>query len=247
MVLLFVAGVTILLFSAGANGFTNYLDRDIDSQMQRTRNRALPSRRIYPPEKVLPVTIGLLVISLVLAWWLHPLCFASNLIGTIAAVTWRKRATCVFPQGAIASCTPVLIGWFAIKPAFGWELLLICILIAAWLPLHVWSVMIANREDYLSAGLRYFPMTWEVGRSVKVLLVFGLMLYMASIALYFTGGFAWLYLVLVNVLGIIVVYSGWRLITSYTSRGAWRLYKLSAFPYLGLVFLVMCLDIWLLG
>ena len=43
---LLLAGVTILLASAGANGLTNYLDRNVDAQMQRTRNRALPSKRI---------------------------------------------------------------------------------------------------------------------------------------------------------------------------------------------------------
>jgi len=146
----------------------------------------------------------------------------------------------------IASCAPVLMGWFAIEPALGWEILLLCILIAFWLPLHVWSVMIANREDYLQAGQHYFPLSWEVGESVKVLLVFALMLYTASITLYFIGSFAWLYLVLANLLGIVMVYASSRLVISSSSRNAWRLYKLSAFPYLGLIFLTMCLDIWLL-
>ncbi|MFC1893948.1 protoheme IX farnesyltransferase [Chloroflexota bacterium] len=245
--LLLLIGVAILITSAGANGLTNYLDRNVDARMQRTRNRALPSKRIYPPEKVLPLTIGLVVIGLVLAWWLHPLVFVAGLLGTVASVVWRKRATCVFPQGVVASCAPVLMGWLAINPAFSWELLLLCLIIGAWVPLHVWSVMIANREDYLSAGLRYFPMSREVRQSVKVLLVFGLMLYMASMALYFIGGFAWLYLVLANLLGIVVVYSSSRLVVSGASRHAWRLYKLSAFPYMGLIFVAMCLDTWLLG
>ena len=241
-----LVALTILLASAGANGLTNYLDRDVDARMQRTQNRALPSKRIYPPEKVLPLTIGLVIIGLVLAWQLHPLCFLADIIGTTAAVVWRKRATCVFPQGMIAGCAPVLMGWFAIRPAFSWEILLLCILVAVWVPLHVWSVMIANREDYLNAGLSYFPVSWEVKDAVKVLLVFSLMLYAASIALYFSGGFAWLYLVLANLLGILMVYATSRLVISRGSKEAWRLYRLSAFPYLGLIFLTMCLDIWLL-
>ncbi len=239
--------MAILLASAGANGLTNYLDRGVDARMQRTRQRALPSRRIYPPQKVLPLTITLVIIGLALAWQLHPLAFAFGSLGVVASVVWRKRATCVFPQGIIASCAPVLMGWFAINPAFAWELLLLCILIAVWLPLHVWSVMIAHREEYLGAGLSYFPMSREPGQSVKVLLVFGLVLYMASIVLYFIGGFAWLYLVLANILGIAVVYAGSRLVISAASRDAWRLYRLSAFPYLGMIFLAMCLDIWIMG
>ena len=241
--------LTILLASAGANGLTNYLDRDVDAKMQRTKNRALPSKRIYPPEKVLPLTIGLAIIGLALAWQLQPLyrlCFLADLIGTVAAVVWRKRWTCVFPQGMLAGCAPVLMGWFAIEPTFSWEIVLLCILIGVWLPGHVWSIMIANREDYLKAGLNYFPMSREVKEVVKMLVAFCIMLYAASIGLYCIGDFGWLYLILANLLGIIMVYASSRLVMTSASKDAWRLYKLSAFPYLGLIFLTMCLDIWLL-
>ncbi len=218
--LLFLVLIAILFASAGANGLTNYLDRNVDARMQRTKNRALPSKRIEPPEKVLPLTIGLVIIGLALAWYLHPFCFLADLVGTIAAVIYRKRATCVFPQGMIAGCAPVLMGWFAIKPTFSWEILLLCVLIAVWLPLHVWSIMISNREEYLGAGLNYFPISWEVKDAVKVLLVFSLVLYAASIGLYFVGNFAWLYLIVANLLGIMMVYSSSRLVTSSASHDA---------------------------
>ena len=243
--LLFIA-LTILIASAGANGLTNYIDRDFDARMQRTRHRALPSKRIEPPQKVLPLIIGLTIIGLALAWQLHWLCFLFDLIGTITAVVWRNRAICVFPQGMIASCAPVLMGWFAIETAFSWEIVLLCVLISAWLPLHVWSVMIANREDYIGAGLTFFPMSRERNEAVKVLLAFSLVLCAVAIILYFVGDFALLYLVVASLLSIIMVYATSRLVISSASEDAWKLYKLSAFPYLGLIFLAMCLDIWLL-
>jgi len=243
---LLLIALTIFIASAGANGLTNYLDCGIDTRMRRTRRRALPSQRIYPPQKVLPLNIVLVILGLALAWYLHPFCFISDIVGTISAVVWRKRATCVFPQGMLASCAPVLMGWFAIKPAFSWEILFLCVLIAVWLPLHVWSVMISNREDYLGVGLDYFPMSWQVKDAVKVLVVFSLVLYVASIGLYFVGSLAWLYLIVANLLGIMMVYASSRLVISSASHDAWRLYKLSAFPYLGLIFLTMCLDIWFL-
>ncbi len=237
----------ILSTSAGANGLTNYLDRDIDARMQRTRNRVLPSKRIYPPQKVLPLIVGLIIVGLVLAWQLHLFSFLAGLVGIIVAATWRKKVTCVYPQGVIASCAPVLMGWFAIKPVLSWEILILCVLIAAWLPLHVWSLIISHREDYLQAGLSYFPISYAVKSSVKVLLIFSLVVYATSIVLYFVGGFAWLYLASANLLGILMVYASFRLVISDATKDAWRLYRLSAFPYLGLLFFIMCLDIWLLG
>jgi protoheme IX farnesyltransferase len=237
----------VLIAAAGANGLTNYLDRDVDARMERTRCRALASKTIYPPHRVLPLIIGLMVAGLILAWFLHPFAFYADLFGILVAATWRKKVTCVYPQGVLASCAPILMGWFAVDPSLSWELLLLCILIAAWLPLHVWSVNIAHREDYRQAGLKYFPINLEVKDAVKWLLAFSLALYAASIALYFVGHFAWLYLVMANILGIVMVYASSRLVISGAAKDFWRLYKLSAFPYLGVIFLVMCLDIWILG
>jgi protoheme IX farnesyltransferase len=246
---LVLIGVAVLIASAGANGLTNYLDRHIDARMLRTKHRALPAGRIKPPEKVLPLTIGLIIIGLVLAWYLQPvyrLAFIADVVGTSAALVWRKRATCVFPQGMLASCAPVLMGWFAIKPAFGWELLLLCGLIGFWLPLHVWSVMLAHRDEYINAGLSYFPISRKTGEIVKLLFILSLALAIFAIGLYFIGAFGLLYMLTAILMSGILVYGAYRLIISGTSKSAWRLYKLSSFPYLGLVFLAIGLDKWLL-
>jgi len=237
----------ILLGSAGVNGLTNYMDRHVDARMRRTSHRALASRRIQPAEKVLPLTALLVAAGLVLSWQLHPLVFFVALVGTVAALAWRKRWTCVFPQGILASCAPVLMGWFAVRPVFSWPLFLLCLLVAVWLPLHLWSVMIAHREDYLGAGIRYFPVSQETGKTVKLLFALSLALYVASLAAYFIGGFHWLYLVLCNLLGGVLLYTSLRLARSASSQNSWRLYKISAFPYMGLLFLAMCLDTWLLS
>lgn len=235
----------ILVASAGANGLTNYLDREIDSRMQRTRRRVLPSKRIYPAEKALFFTAGLTVAGLVLAWYVHPYAFLADSVGTAAAVIYRKKVTCVFPQGMIASCAPVLMGWFAVRSSINWEILLLCVLIAVWLPSHIWSIMLAHREDYWKAGITYFPVNRSVKAVTRILFIFCLLLYAASIGLYFVGHFGLLYLVIANLSGIIIVYTSLRLMLSNASVDAWKLYKLSAFPYLGLIFLVMGLNIWL--
>ncbi|MDO8567347.1 MAG: protoheme IX farnesyltransferase [Dehalococcoidales bacterium] len=237
--------ITVLFAAAGANGLTNYLDRDIDARMERTCRRALPSGRVYPPQRVLPLIACLIFIGLILSLRLGWPVFLADVVGTLVAATWRKKVTCVYPQGVVASCTPVLMGWLAVRSAVSLEVLLLCLMIAAWLPLHVWSLIIAHRGDYIQAGLDYFPVSFPVKGSVRMLLVFSLALYAASIAMYFTGGFGWLYLATANVLGIWMVYGSIRLVISGAAEDAWKLYKLSTFPYLGLIFLVMCLDVWL--
>lgn len=238
--------IAILLGSAGSNGLTNYLDREVDARMARTSNRVLPSRRIDPPQKALPLIIGLIVVALALAWMLHPLCFLFGLIGVIASSVWRKTISCTF-LGIIAGCGPVLIGWLAISPAFDIRILLLCCLVALWTPIHVWTVMIANRQDYSGAGLHYFPLSWQIKDVVKILLGLSILLYLVSMFIYLVGDFHLLYLVVATILGALMIYANARLLSSRTSTDAWQVYKLSAFPYLGIIFLTMCLDILLLS
>jgi protoheme IX farnesyltransferase len=236
--------ITLILGSAGSNGLTNYLDCEVDARMTRTCHRALPSRRIYPAQKALPLIISLIVFGLALAWLLNPLCFAVGLIGVIASSVWRKTISCTF-LGIIAGCSPVLIGWLAVSPAFDIRILLLCMLVAIWTPVHVWTLMIANRDDYLSAGLHYFPLSWSIKDVVKILFSLSILLYTVSMLIYLAGGFHLLYLVVANILGALMIYANARLLFSMTSTAAWRVYKLSAFPYLGIIFLTMGLGIWI--
>jgi len=242
---LLLVTLAVLLGSAGANGLTNYLDREVDARMERTRHRPLPSKRIFPAVKMLPLAIGLAVLASTIAWFLHPLCFLFGVLGLIAASTWRKRVTCVFPQGAIAGCAPVLIGYLAISHQLDLTILFLCVLIVFWIPLHVWSVMIANREDYRQAGITYFPLSWEVRDAIKVLLALSILLYGSSIALYYFSDLGLPYLVVANILGILVVLATARLVSTGASHDAWRVYKLTAFPYLGIIFLTMALNLFL--
>lgn len=236
--------LALILGSAGANGFTNYLDRHIDAKMTRTCDRALASGRISPPKKALPLIIGLIAIGLALALMLHPLCFIVGLIGVIASGIWRKTISCTF-LGMIASCSPVLIGWFAITPKINLQILVICLLIVIWVPLHVWSIMIANREDYTSAGLNYFPLNIPDRIIVRALLALSILLYLTAISLYFIGNFGLVYLLSANIMGLLLIYASTSLLTGATPIRKWRVYKLTAYPFLGIIFLYMCIDILL--
>lgn len=242
--LLLFTVATIAIGSAGANGLTNYLDRNVDARMRRTHMRSLPSKRIVPARRALVWTILLILVALAMAWFLHPLCFAFGLAGTVAASIFRKRVMCII-QGGIAGCAPVAMGYVAVTHQLDITILFMCILIAIWIPLHVWSVMVANREDYLQAGVVYFPVTWQTRDAIKVLMALSVLLYAASIALWVVAELGWLYFVVANITGVIMVWANYNLLKSGTSHDAWRVYKLSAFPYLGIIFTVLCLNFWI--
>jgi len=240
--------VAITLGSAGANGLTNYLDRDVDALMKRTCSRALPSGRINPPEKALPLIIGCILGALALSWILSPVCFAIGLVGILASGIWRKTVSCTY-FGIIAGSAPVLIGWYAISghPTIDLLPVLFFCLIAVWTPLHVWTLMLANRQDYEQAGLHYFPLSWKEGNVIKILAILSVILSIVSILIYVSSGkFHWIYLAACGILSLLMILASLRLLLSPTSRNAWSVYKYTAFPYLGIIFTAMVIDIWLL-
>ena len=93
--------------------------------------------------------------------------------------------------------------------------------------------MLANRDDYREGGVKYFPLSRETKEVVIVLPLLSLLLLVASVAIYFSNDLGVFYLIVAGLLGVLMVFANWRLLISGVCRDAWRVYKLSAFPYLG--------------
>ena len=236
--------IALLLGSAGSNGITNYLDRHVDTRMVRTKYRALPSQLIYPPEKSLLMVIPLILVALFLAWLVNPICFIIGLVGVLASSLWRKTITCTF-FGIIAGCSPILIGWFAFNRSLNLTILLLCLLVVFWIPVHVWSVIVARRNEYLSAGLTYFPINLNTKIIVTMIFILNCLLVVVSICLYLFAGFQLLYLIVAVAIGTLMVIATGNLVLNTNSKISWSVYKLSSFPYLGLLFASMVADLLL--
>jgi protoheme IX farnesyltransferase len=238
---LLLVTLAVALGSAGVNGLTNYLDREVDARMERTRDRALPSRAIYPPEKVLPLCGGLVALALALAWYLHPWAMAAGLMGIASALVGRK-STFTHLLGGISGSAPVLVGWLAVSPQVTPLLGLLVLLIMAWVPLHVWSLMLAYKEDYLRAGVRVFPLNRGERQPRMVLTALAVLIYVLSQAIYLVGGLGRVYFIVATGLGWLLVLASYRMLALPNRRGAWRLYRLATFPYLGILFLTLALE-----
>lgn len=237
-----LVSLAIVLGSAGCNGLTNYLDRDMDARMQRTRQRPLPAGRIVPPEIVLPWAGALVAAGLVIALYLNPLAFLCGLAGVVAAMVCRKRSFTHVPLGELSSCAPLLVGWLGVQPRPDWTLAALCAIVAVWTPIHVWSLMTAYGDDYRQAGVGIFPFWLAPPAALLLLLALALLLLPVSLLPYLQGSFGRVYLAAALALGAAVIYASLRLLHSGVGRDAWRVYKLSAYPYLGLLFLAMWLD-----
>lgn len=238
---IFILLLALIFGTAGCNGLTNYLDRKIDALMPRTRNRVLPSKMIYPAEKSLLLIIPLLIIALMLSYVLNPRCFIIGLIGITASSLFRKTITCI-PFGIIAGLSPILIGWFAGNTGFTLLIIFICIIVALWIPIHVWSVILARKNEYINAGLSYFPIKSSDKNIVIYIFTLIVLLSVAAASMYIFNIFRTIYMAIMLPIISILVISGILLIFKSNSKYAWFLYKISSFPFLGLFFTSMLIE-----
>lgn len=160
-----VAMMAIALAAAGAEALTNVLDRSMDAVMLRTRMRPLPRGTITPRAAVV---FGLMCVgvSLGLGWALGAIPLLFLVIGLIDNViiysALAKRTTpWSIVLGAGAGAIPIWVGFAAVRLPIslsGWVLggVVLC-----WVPVHIWSLAWAYREDYARADVPMAPVVWE--------------------------------------------------------------------------------------
>ncbi|MEK6818242.1 MAG: protoheme IX farnesyltransferase, partial [Thermoproteota archaeon] len=148
--------------SAAANTLTNYHDRDIDAIMERTKNRPLPSKRIYPAEKARNFGLVLAGISLVLAFgisftttleqgiWATAF-IAFGLLNNIIVYSYmlKRNSRTNIILGGLCGGSPPMIGWVAVTTTDLWTMgLAMAGLVFIWIPMHIWALTLHFKEDY---------------------------------------------------------------------------------------------------
>ncbi len=234
--------------SAGAETLANYLERDVDSRMRRTRNRPLPRGLINPPTKALLLGLTLVSVSLVVtALYLNPIALVFMLIGifdyvVVYVVLTKKRTPLNILLGGAAGAAPVWVG-YAAAGSFDLTAVLLGLLVILWIPVHVWSLALRYREDYLSVGIPMLPTVVSKETSVRIIAVTTILLaaFALAIPLLDMRFSSPLYVATALASSVLLIALGIVVIIRSTARNAWRLFKFTS-PYLAVIFLAVMLE-----
>lgn len=160
--LIFLAITSTVLGSAGAESVTNYIDRNIDSKMQRTRNRPIPTGAIEPEDGrnlgIVLISVSvliLLVFSKYIAAGFMVLGVFDNVV--IYSYLLKRRSPWSIVLGGFSGGFPVLIGWYSVTTAFSVLPWFLFSLVVIWIPIHVWSIAYRYKEDYQDASVPMLP------------------------------------------------------------------------------------------
>ncbi len=149
--------------AAAAAGILNCLwEEELDSRMQRTRQRALPSGRL-PRRRAFAFAVGLTAAStLLLVVAVNALAAALSLLGLCSYVLLytallKPRTTRNIVIGGIAGAIPPLVGVAAASGSLSWAGWWLFALVMVWTPAHFWALALLLREDYRSVGIPMLP------------------------------------------------------------------------------------------
>ena len=244
------------LAAGSANAVNQYLDRDIDLLMTRTRRRPLPAHAVTP-ENAVVFGIVLGVISIVL------MAYFVNLVAaflTLLAIGFYvfvytlvlKRTT---PQniviGGAAGALPPVIGWAAVTGRVEIPALLLFAMVFYWTPPHFWALSLRIRKDYEAAHVPMLPVVRGVPETARQIALYTVLLVAISLIFYAVARMGPVYLIAAIVLGAIFLWRAftlWRQATSPEGSlaQAIRLYKFSI-SYLTLLFVAVAVDSLLVG
>ncbi len=188
-----VLALAVLISSASAGAFNQYVEYDTDRLMLRTRGRAFATGEL-PHTPAWLVLIGILLAGSVAAAWYatNPLAALYVFLGAffyaVVYTVWLKRRTWLnIVVGGLAGSFSVLAGAAAANPELSAVPLLLALVLFLWTPPHFWSLAIANSSDYANAGVPMLPVVVGNARAAQIVFTSALALVGVSLLPVFFG------------------------------------------------------------
>ena len=244
--LLAVFSIIAIGAGAGAAGAINmWYDRDIDSIMDRTKSRPIPSGRVKS-EEALTLGIVLSIFSIILLFVASnyiaaAFLFLSIMFYTFIYTMWLKRYT---PQniviGGAAGALPPVIGWYAVSQDFSLFPVILFMIIFLWTPPHFWALSLYRSDDYQKAGIPMLPVVKGKKITRLNIILYSLSLLIISPSLWYLGFLGNIYGIISSLLTIVFIYFSWNVYRKKVGSEP-ALFKYSIL-YLFLLFMVMPID-----
>jgi protoheme IX farnesyltransferase len=234
------------LAAGGANAINQFVDRDIDEVMTRTRRRPLPAH-VIPPRNALAFGAALGVVGVAfLAVTVNVLSAALTALAYLFYVfvytLWLKRRS---PQniviGGAAGAAPTLVGWAAVTGKVGLPAVVLFAVVFLWTPPHFWALSLRYRRDYEAAGVPMLPVVAGREATTRSVFLYSFLLVIASLLLWPTAPTGPIYPVAALVLGALFVTRAARLHLRPTTAAAMGTFRFSI-VYLAALFGSLALD-----
>ena len=241
----------LVLAAGGAAVLNQWLEREADAKMVRTRSRPIPAGRINPTHAFI-YGMGLSVVGCYLLYT-----GANLLAGTLTAATIASYVLLYTPLkrlttwntlvGSIPGALPPLIGWAAAEgriSTLGWILFAILFL---WQMPHFFAIAWTHRKDYAEGGFVMLSNADANGRKVAVqAFVFCLALVISTLLPAILGYASWVYGAIATIAGIYILRPSIAFLNESKRDVAARKLFFASIFYLPALLFPLVLDLWLI-
>ena len=193
------------LIIASACVFNNYIDRDIDHKMARTKARALVTGEIPERTAIIYATIlGIVGFAALLRTNLLTVAIgAAAFVSYIVLYGIAKRRS---PYGTLVGTLPgaasLAAGYTAVSNRFDLAALLLVMIMVAWQMSHFYAIAIRRLKDYTEAGLPVWPAKYGITNTKRQIILF-ILLFMVANVLLTVGGYVGItYAVVMTLVGL---------------------------------------------
>lgn len=234
------------LAAGGSSALNQFIDRELDKNMQRTAKRPLADARLTDAEG-LSFGLALCLISYyILACFVNGLAALLSLAGIIYYVIlyslWLKKATVQnIVIGGGAGAIPPLVGYAAATGRLDWTAWILFAIIFLWTPPHFWALAIVRMKDYENAGIPMLPVVRGELETRKQIFIYTIELVLVTLLLPILDLAGNFYLGSSLVLGGALLYAAWAVWKQGGNKLAWRMYKWSS-TYLVFIFFALMID-----
>lgn len=239
-------GLFGFLVTGSANAFNQIIEMDLDSKMERTKFRPLPTQALSSKEAILYglilLFIGLVGILLVFNLLASLLSLISFLLYVLIYTPLKRITPLSVLVGAFPGAIPILVGCVSASGSFYPDYLILFGIQFFWQFPHFWSIAWVLDEDYQKAG--FFMLPFGRGKdSTSAYYIFIYTVAMVLVTLFpsFLQLVGVLYTVLVSVMGLFFLLLTLIHMSSLTNISARRVMFFSFF-YLPIVQLLLAFD-----
>jgi heme o synthase len=239
-----MAAITLLAF--GVATLNQYIEREIDTKMERTAKRPLPTSKVTPTEALIFGTLLCIVAETYLFLAVNPLTAVLGLVVIVGYVflytPLKTRTTVSTAIGAIPGAMPPLMGWTASANEITLGAWFLFAMIFFWQFPHFLAIAWMYREQYAKAGIKMLPVVEKDGKiTAQQIVIFTVMLLPVSLAPFFLGFSGPIYLVGAIILGIWFLVMSIRTARAKSVEKARKLLLVSVL-YLPVIFALMVLN-----
>lgn len=204
-------GVSLVIASGCV--FNNYIDRDIDQKMERTRNRVLAQGLVSPVHAIVyACVLGVAGVALLYAAT-NTLAVMLVLMGFVVYVglysLWLKRGSVYGTLvGSLSGAAPPVVGYCAVSNEFDAGAAILLLIFSLWQMPHSYAIAIFRFNDYQAANIPVLPVIKGISAAKRQIVLYIAAFVIATLMLTLSGYAGYSYFVVAALSGAYWLWMG---------------------------------------